>query len=173
MGSSNTKIHKWLHDNEISGRFLMLPPELFEYKEVQALSYAAAYFYIVLNAHKETEIQRACLYNALHEYNTILDLGMSEQDILDEARPGKRTKYSKGYFVAPAKQLYEQYGFKKNYVTKLKKELIEKGFIRIAYGGKGKYNGWNENVTVYQFTNKWKKEEEQNEVHHSEQYSTP
>lgn len=149
------KIHKWLYSGELSEKFLMLPPDLFEEPAFQALSHAARLFYIVLCVHKETDIQRSCLYKALKEYNTILGLGLTDDDILDEATPNKRTKYTSGYFVAPIKQL-AAYGYKPNYVTKLKKELIEKGFINIKYGQKGKYNGWNENVTVYQFSDKWK-----------------
>ena len=153
--SSTPKIHKWLYSDELSGKFLMLPPDLFEEPAYQELSHAARLFYIVLCVHKETEIQRACLFKALTEYNTILGLGLTDNDILDEATPNKRTKFTSGYFVAPIKHL-EAYGYKKNYVTKLKKELIDKGFIKVKYGQKGKYNGWNENVTVYQFSNEWK-----------------
>lgn len=151
------KIHKWLYADELSGKFLMLPPELFEETAFQKLSHAARQFYIVLCVHKETEIQRSCLYNALQEYNQIFDLGMTEQDILNEAKPNKRTKYTSGYFVAPVKHL-SAYGYKANYVTKLKAELIDNGFIRIKWGKKGKYNAWNENTTVYQFSNAWKKQ---------------
>ena len=53
------------------------------------------------------------------------------------------------------KQL-EAYGYKANYAAKLKRELIDNGFIKVKYGGKGKFNGWNENVTVYQFVSDWK-----------------
>lgn len=154
--SSTPKIHKWLYSDELSGKFLMLPPELFEEAAFQKLSHAARLFYIVLCVHKETEIQRRCLYNALRDYNEIYELGLNEEDILNEATPNKRTKYTSGYFVAPIKQL-AAYGYKPNYITKLKKELIDKGFIKVKYGQKGKYNAWNENVTVYQFTNDWKK----------------
>ena len=152
---SDTKIHKWLYSDRVSGKFLMLPPELFEEEAYQELSHAARQLYIVLCVHKETEIQRACLYKALQDYNGIYDLGLTEQDILNEAKPNKKTRYSNGYFVFPEKH-FEAYGYKKSYVTKLKKELIEKGFIKVKYGQKGKYNGWNENVTVYQFSNGWK-----------------
>ena len=154
--SRTPKIHKWLYSGELSGRFLMLPPELFEDPAFQKLSFTARYFYVALCLNKETECQRACLYKSLEEYNRIFDLGLTEQDIRDEATPNKRTKNQSGLFVAPVKQM-EQYGFKKNYQTKLKKELIQHGFIKVKYGGKGRYGGWNENVTVYQFSNEWKK----------------
>lgn len=152
-----TKIHRWLYSDEVSENFLMLPPDLFEEPAFQDLSHAARLFYIVLCVHKETQIQRSCLYLALKEYNEIYDLGLTEKDLSDEAKPNKHTKesYTHNYFVAPVKQL-AAYGYKKNYVTKLKKELIDKGFIQVKYGQKGKYNGWNENVTVYQFSDKWK-----------------
>ena len=133
----------------------MLPPELFESEAFQKLSHAARTFYILLAVHKETDIQRSCLYEALKEYNSLLDLGLSEKDIEEEAKPGKRTKYSNGYFVIPQKHL-EAYGYKAPYASKLKKELIEAGFIKIKYGGKGRYNAWNENITIYQFSGQWK-----------------
>lgn len=158
MGSKNN-IHKWLYSDDLTGKFLMLPPELITATEFINLSHAARLFYIVLNVHKETEEQRSCLYNALSEYNQILNLGMSEQDIVDEAKPNSRTKYSKGYFVAPLKQL-EQYGYTRSYVTKLKKELITNGFIKAVYGKKGRYGAWNENTTVYRFCNDWKRKQD-------------
>lgn len=155
MSNAKTKIHKYLYGDEVSGKFLMLPPELFEEPAFQKLSHAARTFFILLATHKETEQQRACLYEALQEYNRIFDLGLSEQEITDEAKPNKRTKYTHNYFVIPLKQM-ELYGYSKSYITKLKKELVDAGFIKVKFGGKGKYNGWNENVTVYQFISDWK-----------------
>lgn len=155
MGKSKTKIHKYLYNTDLSGKFLMLPPEIFEEKAFQELSYGARQFYILLCVHKETDIQRACLYKALQEYNEVCGLGLAEIDLKNEAMPSKRTKITSNYFVAPLKQL-EVYGYKKSYITKLKKELIDKGFIRVVYAQKGRYSGWEKNVTVYQFSNKWK-----------------
>ena len=152
--SSKSRIHGWLCPGETSGRFLMLPPELFYNPQYQALTPAAGRFYIFLNVYRESEEQRACLFEALTEYNRIYDLGLSDFDIQNEARPTKGSKYNQGFFVAPMKHL-EAAGFKKNYVTKLKKELIDTGFIKIAYGKKGRFNGWNQNTTVYQFIKDW------------------
>ena len=148
-------IPKWLYDQEVSGKFLMLPPELYEEPAFQKLSHAARNFYILLNLHKQTEIQRGCLLQALKDYNQIFDLKLTDGDLLDEATPNKRTKRTHGYFVMPQKHL-KMYGYSAQYANKLKKELIEAGFIRVAYGGKGKYSSWSENVTVYQFTDTWK-----------------
>ena len=156
---SKTKIHGWLCPGEVSGRFLMLPPDIYESPQFQALKPAARDFYIFLNAYRETEPQRACLQKVLTEYNRILDLGLSDFEINEEARPGKHTKYNKGYFVAPLKHL-EKHGYKKGYITKLKKELIDKGFIKVVYGGKGRFNGWNQNATVYQFIGNWQRSED-------------
>lgn len=152
---SKPKINPWLYPGEPSGYFSMIPPDFYEAPQVQALKPAARDFYIFLNVYRNTEQQRACLHETLTEYNTIFNLGMTEQDLNDEARPQKNTRYNKGYFVMPCKHL-EEHGYKRNYVTKLKKELIEKGFIKIAYGKKGRYSAWNQNTTVYQFINDWK-----------------
>ena len=160
MGKSGTKIHKYLYNDNgilLSGKFLMLPPEILEEKAFQELSHGARLFYIVLCVHKETEVQRACLYKALQEYNEVCGLGLADIDIKNEATPNKHTKITHNYFVAPLKQL-EAYGYKASYITKLKKELIEHGFIKVVYAKKGKYSGWENNVTVYQFSNEWKKE---------------
>lgn len=159
MKKGNPKIPEYVYDVDaslLSNRFLMLVPELFESKAFQCLTYAAQLLYVVLCVHKQTEIQRACLKKSLEEYNRIFELGMSEGEIYDEATPNKRTKYTNNYFVFTEKHM-EAYGFKKNYVTKLMKELKQKGFIKVAYGGKGRYGGWNTNVTVYQFSDEWKK----------------
>ena len=148
-------VSKWLYDEELSGKFLMLPPELFEEPAFQRLSHAARNFYILLNVHKQTEIQRGCLLQALRDYNQILDLKLADVDLLNEAMPNKRTKSTKGYFVMPQKHL-KAYGYSAQYANKLKKELINNGFIRVVYGGKGKYSAWSENVTVYAFSDEWK-----------------
>lgn len=155
MARVKNGVHEWLYDSEKSGKFLMLPPELFEEPAFQGLSYAARQFYILLNVHHETEIQRKCLYAALQDYNRIYSLGLTENEILDEAMPNKRTRYNSGYFVAPQKHL-QAYGYTGPYAAKLKKELEKAGFIRAVYGKKGRYGGWNQNVTVYQFLNDWK-----------------
>lgn len=154
--SSKTRFHRYVYDDETSGKFLMLPPELFEAEAFMRLSHAGRAFYLLLCTHRETEIQRGCLYKALEQYNKLLGLGLSEQDIKDLSMPNKRTKYiMHDYFVAPKSHL-EKYGYKPAYASKLKKELIDAGFIKVAYGGKSRYNAWNENVTVYEFVTTWK-----------------
>ena len=155
MGRTKPKIHEWVYGNEVSDKFLMLPPDLFETKQFQSLTHAARTFYLLLSVHKETDQQRGCLLNALRDYNRIEEKGWSEQDLLDEATPNKRTKITHGYFVIPLKHL-NQYGYSAAYANKLKNELIEHGFIEVVFSGKGKYNAWNLNTTVYRFSNAWK-----------------
>lgn len=142
--------------DRMSGKFSMITPELLEHDGFLNLTYGARMFYIVLLTHKETDQQRACLYATLKEYNDILGLNLTDVDLMREATPNARTgDYSKGYFVAPLKQL-TQYGYTKSNITKLKTELIDKGFIRIVYNKKGAKCAWNRNVTIYQFIDKWK-----------------
>ncbi len=149
------KLKHWLYSDEPTGKFGMIPPEFYEQPQVQALTPAARDFYIFLNIYRNTEEQRACLHEALTEYNRIFNIGWNEQDINEQARPNARTKYDMGYFVAPQKHL-EARGYKRNYVTKLKKQLTAAGFIKTEYGKKGRYGAWNENVTVYRFIGDWK-----------------
>lgn len=161
--STSASIPKWLYDECCSGFFCMIPPDILESKNFQGLSYAAKIFYITLNIHKNTKRQRDLLYKTLDEYNRIFDLGMSEDRLEDEALPNRKTKYTSGYFVAPETHMKE-YGYSKSYQSKLKRELIKKGFIRIKWGGKGKYSAWDKNVTVYQFiTSFWHENREQTE----------
>ena len=82
-------------------------------------------------------------------------LNLSDFDISNEASPGKKTKYNSGYFVAPDKHL-QMYGYKKQYVTKLKKELEDAGFIETVCGKHSPRGAYNEGVTLYRFTGSWK-----------------
>ena len=152
--SRDTKIHKWLCPGGVSGRFLMLPPELYQSEAWQRLTPAARDFYIFLNVYRETEQQRAALFETLTAYNRVLDLGLSDFDINEEARPGKHTKYNQGYFVCPIKHL-EEYGYKKDTVKGLKKQLIDNGFMKVKYSGIGRVQGFQNNITVYQFISTW------------------
>lgn len=151
----STKIHSWLCF-ETSGRFLMLPPELYEAPAFQSLNSAERDFYIFLNTYRETEQQRACLYETLTAYNKYLDLGLTDFDINQECRPNKGTKYNSGFFVCPKSHL-EEYGYNENTVKPLKRKLRDKGFIKIAYQGLGAVLGFQNNITVYQFITEWQK----------------
>lgn len=165
----SSKIKPWVYDcepSELSEKFLMLPPELLENENFQDLSYAARAFYIMLCVHKETEQQRSLLFKTLTDYNRLLDLGKTKEEIQALACPNKHRKDTQGYFVIPEKHL-QDYGWRKSYACKLKKELTEKGFIKAIYAKKTKNKSFDESVTVYQFINDWKK------VKHSLPEETP
>lgn len=157
-GRRMSKVHKWLFDDDLGGQFLMLPPELLEMDAFQDLTHAARMFYIVLNVHKETSQQRDALLQTMKEYNDLLGWGKTKDDLEKEAAPNKKTKDTQthGFFVCPEKHL-KAYGYSSQYANKLKRELIEHGFIRIVAGGKGKSKGWDKNVTLYQFSSMWKR----------------
>ena len=151
-----SKIHKWLYEGDTPSRFLMLPPELYQAPQWQALKPAAREFYIFLNTYRETEQQRACLFQVLTAYNKAQGLGLSDFDIENESRPKRGSKYINGYFVCPIEHLKE-YGYKPDYVKKLKKQLMTAGFIERKYYGIGRELGFKNNITVYQFVSTWKK----------------
>lgn len=152
------KIKDYLYSEHVSEKFLMLPPDLLTDPTFQELTFAERYFYITIAVHRETNEQRYVLEKTLKEYRPIVEelSKLSDDDIKDQAYINKHTKHDLKYFVMPESQL-KQYGFTKSYVTKIKKGLIEKGFIRIVCGGKGKYTAWKNNITLYQFCNIWKK----------------
>jgi len=155
-GKSN-KVKKYLYADTEPEKFLMLPPELFADPTFQKLGHAERLFYILIATHRETAEQRYTLEKTLREYQYMVPelQKLTEDDIKDQAYINKHTRYDMGYFVIPESQL-KQYGYKKAYVTKLKKGLIEKGFIRLVCGGKGKHTAWKDNVSLYQFCGTWK-----------------
>ena len=159
---SGSATPKYLYEDVTDGKFLMLPPELFESETFNSIKpKSAQLLYILMATHKETDAQRKLLYSKLKEYNEWLDLGMSKETIIAEAFPNKRTKaHSNGlhnYFVFPENH-FKKYGWSASGVYKAKNVLIEKGFIEIAFGGKSKIGAFDENVTIYNFVDKWKKE---------------
>ena len=158
MSRKQVKIHPWAGGEVSAGWFAMIAPELAMEPKFRKLSHAARAFYLTLVMHRETEIQQKTLYTTLTQYNTILGLGMTDFDIKNECFPSRKSKYTRGLFVAPQAHL-ELYGYGKNYVSMLKKELIEAGFIRLVYGGKGRFCGFSKNCSVYAFCNDWMNEE--------------
>ena len=158
MSDTYSNIHSWVDPaNGDRTPYLQLPCDFLKEPAFTDLPFAARLFYITLCVHKESIEQQACLEQSLKSYNEIFDLNMTDQDIKCEARPHKRiSKFVDGrMFVIPEKQLKE-YGYSTQYACKLKKILIEKGFIEEVYAHKGKYDGWSKNVTIYRFSDKWK-----------------
>lgn len=147
---------------EASGTFTMIPPDLFESERFQQLTYGAQLFYILIAVHSNTRIQKECLHEALTEYR---DLGIAVIENKKSDRYGKpltdedinfqtwgdikHGTFSR-LFVFPAKHL-AMYGYTPQQASALKKQLIEKEFIAVKYGGKGKHSAWDRNVTIYRF----------------------
>lgn len=155
MGRKKPNIPPYLYESEFCGNFAMIPPDLYEAQAFQELSHAARNFYVLLAVNATSQAQKQCLYQTLKAYNDILQLGMSEEDVKYATWGNKRQHTFSTLFVIPAKQL-EVYGYTPQYANKLKHELINHGFIKVAYSGKGRATGWSQNVTIYQFSGAWK-----------------
>ena len=156
MSRKKAKIPPYLYKDEVSRNFAMIPPDLLEAEEFQALGHAARLFYITICVHVATEEQRSCCYQTLMAYRDILKLDMSDEDVKYATWGNRRTSTFSRLFVFPESHM-KAYGYTSQYANKLKKELIEHGFIRVKYAGKGKHTGWSKNVTVYEFSDEWKK----------------
>ena len=158
---SQTKFDAWLYCHEnCEEAFSMVTSDLLESEQFQGLSQAARIFYIVLATHKRTTIQKQCLYMSLTKYHKLQGDNWTKEEIKLESGQGiKKGKPIPPYFVIPEKHLKE-YGYKSSYATKLKNELIQKGFIETFAFEKGKdgYSNYNcKTPTIYKFVNKWKK----------------
>lgn len=157
---SKTKFDDWLYCNpDCEEAFSMVTSDLLESVQFQSLTHAARAFYIVLATHKRTDIQRKALFCALEEYHTRKGDNYTKQDICYEAGTAIRQKKLSPYFVIPEKQL-KRYGYSSSYASKLKNELIKKGFIEIVFFSKNKdgYSHYNSKTpTIYKFVNKWKR----------------
>lgn len=144
-------------DEEITGSFLMLPPELLQEKAFQSLKPAARAFYLVCATFKETKDQQNALFMALKEYNHYCSLELNEQEIKERAYGGK--KYKSPLFVFPEKYLKE-YGYTRQNATNLFTQLEGAGFIKIVFGRKRdgvKHKLPQRHVSVYELSNEWKK----------------
>lgn len=159
------QIAPYLYNDDAFCNFAMVTSNLFASKQFQELSHAARAFYLMCATHKQTSEQSACLYNALKEYYTLLGEEKTDYDLRLMAGQEKRAKIKSTYFVIPQSQL-EQYGYKPSYASKLKKELIEKKFIKVFANEKkhstsGRYTqgsnrDFSKQVTIYQFISDWK-----------------
>lgn len=164
MAGKKTKLEPYLYNDDAYSKFAMVSNDLFMAWQFQELSHAAKVFYLVCATHKHTEEQRQCLYKSLEEYYKLKGEEMSEYDLKLYAGQVKKAKLQSMYFVIPQSHL-EQYGYSPQYANKLKKELIDGGFIRVYANekkhSKGNLQGANRDfskrVTIYEFVTDWKK----------------
>lgn len=145
----------WQYHNDPHSIWGKVSLDLLLSDQFQDLSKSAQLFYIILIVNKNSYDQSQCLYNALKSYYEMI--GEPIDDVVLKYQCGdysKSRRYS-NLFVIPAKQI-ERYSFKLSYITKLKNELIDKGFIKIFANEKtrGRVDTY---VTIYQFVNDWKK----------------
>lgn len=165
MGAKKKQTPSYLYDDDAFCNFAMVTSDLFASKQFQELSHAARAFYLVCATHKQTPEQSTCLYNSLKEYYQLLGEEKTDYDLRLMAGQEKRAKVKSTYFVIPQSQL-EQYGYKASYASKLKRELIEKGFIKVFANEKkhstsdrytqGSNRDFSKQVTIYEFINDWK-----------------
>lgn len=158
------EIPAYLYYKDPYSMFAMISSDLFTSPQFQDLSNAAKIFYVICAAHKQTAEQRQCLYNSLKEYFSLLGEDIAEVDLQQMAGTLPRSRKASTFFVIPQSHL-EQYGLSAAYASKLKRELIDKGFIRVFANekkhAKGNIQGANRDfskrVTIYEFVNTWKR----------------
>lgn len=167
MGSKKKEIPAYLYHDDCFGNFAMVTADLFASPQFQSLSYAAQTFYLLCAAHKQTPEQKQCLYQSLKEYYALLGEEIPDIDLQMMAGTAPRAKVRSTYFVIPQSQM-EQYGYKPAYASKLKRELIDKHFIKVFANEKkhsasdsrvqGGNRDFSKRVTIYQFISDWKKD---------------
>ena len=156
--SKNNKRPSFTYETDPGSPFGMITNDLLRSKAFQELSRTAQVFYIVCVAHKSDSTQSTALYKALQYYYAGIENKTDEDAKLDSGQ-NKKTITHSTKFVFPEKQL-EEYGFSSQSGSKYKKELIDKGFLKIAHQDKPHMmdGTWTRVPTVYEFTNKWKKD---------------
>lgn len=154
---SKDKRPPFTYETDPGSPFGMITNDLLRAKSFQELSRTAQIFYIICIAHKADTSQSKALYKALQYYYASID-GMTEEDVKSDSGQNRKTIIHTTKFVFPEEQLKE-YGFSAQAGNKYKKELIDKGFIRIAHQDKAHLMGgaWIRMPTVYEFINDWKK----------------
>lgn len=165
MSKKKKEIPEYLYHDDGFSNFAMVTSDIFASPQFQSLSHAARAFYLLCATHKQTAEQKQCLYNALKEYYTLLGEDIADIDLQIMAGTAPRAKVKSTYFVIPQSHL-AQYGYKPAYASKLKRELIEKGFVRVfanekRHSDEGRYTqggnrDFSKRVTIYQFINDWK-----------------
>lgn len=154
---SKDKRPPFTYETDSSSPFGMITNDLLRAKAFQELSRTAQIFYVMCVAHKSDHAQSKLLYTAL-EYYYANDDSKTKEDIKADAGQYRKTINNTTKFVFPEEHL-EEYGFSAQAGNKYKKELIDKGFIKIAHQDKAHMldGKWIRMPTVYEFISKWKK----------------
>lgn len=104
----------------------------------QELSKAAQLFYIIILSYRKTYEHQSDLYDALDFY---VPYDIYKLDVSN-------------LIVIPSK-IFEEYGYSMQYTSKIKRELIDKGFIEVQYGEMSRYNKYNQSTTIYKICTDW------------------
>lgn len=158
MGRRKKHIQSYLYYQDEDSNFAMITSDLLSCSAFINLSHAARLFYIELCVYKNTVEQSQKLYVTLKDYYSALGIEKPEIDLKTEA--GQNPKIQSKKFVAPEKAFIKDYGYTKAYITKLKKTLIDEGFIKVYANGKGvgcANPDYSTRYTIYEFVNDWKK----------------
>lgn len=124
------------------------------------LSMAARLFYIAILVNKHDLCQSQCLYNALSDYYKLTGEDITEADINYQCGDYDHCSKTATKFVFPEKQ-FTAYGFGASYVTKIKKELMDAGFITV-FANKKSRGREDLAVTIYELSDNWKKKKIKN-----------
>jgi len=144
----------WQYHNDPDSLWGKVSMDLLMSEQFQDLSKAAQLLYIVLIVNKINSDQSQCLYKSLKDYFNLIDEPISEDELKYKCGDYKKARRFADYFVMPAKQM-EQYGFSKQYASRLKQELEDKGFIKTVVNKKSQ-GRVDLAVTIYQFSDGWK-----------------
>lgn len=120
----------WEYNQDPQSRWAKISIDLLTAPAFIDLSYAARMFYISILVHKHDSLQSQCLYNSLRDYYNIIGEDVSEEDLKYHCGDYEHCRKAAPKFVFPEKQ-FIKYGFSAPYATKIKKELVEAGFIKV------------------------------------------
>ena len=144
----------WQYHNDPNSIWAKVSTDLLLSEQFQDLSLATRSFYMTLIVHKNSYDQSQCLFNALKSHFELIGKPITDEELKYLCGDYSKSRRFSNLFVMPATQI-ERYGYSLSYITKLKKELEDKGFIKV-YANEKKRGKIDTAVTIYQFTNNWK-----------------
>lgn len=158
-------IPPFLYQNTPSEKFCPMSTDIDENKTFQKLTFGAKYLYKTICASVFSDYERKACKAVILNY---AELGylcnddgtpFSDGDIIEKigGKLGKNHTLHTKWFICPD-AFTKKWGLPASTACKLKKELIEKGFIEVVCEGKGRYCGYTKNATIYKFSDKWKME---------------
>lgn len=151
----NQPLASWECDQNTSSKWSKISIDLMTSPAFTKLTMAARLFYIAILVNKHDTNQSQCLYNALRDYYNMIGEDVTDEDLKYLCGDYDHCRKTSTKFVFPEKQ-FEAYGFKAPYVSKIKKELIAAGFIKVFANKKAK-GRVDLNVTIYELSDAWKR----------------